>query len=977
MKVAKMLVLTALLALCASTVQAGEIHPNLQLMLDQAGPDDLLGVIVHMQDQALVDQISADLTAAGVTRKVRHREIVVSLKDAATAQDPFLAYLDARIASGDVIGYTSHWITSCVVVQAKKTEILQIAARGDIDIVEPNFTVSLIEPVSRGSASYQDPDAEVSEDGDRGIGITPGLLAIGARDVWEQFGFRGEGVLIGSCDTGVDGTHPALTDRWRGNFHPHSECWLDVLNNGSTTPVDYNNHGTHTTGTMTGLAYDDTIGVAPGAQWIATNVIDQGVSSDFDNDVIVCYEWFADPDGDPFTDDDVPDVIQNSWRVNEGFPGGYTDCDSRWWAAIDNCEAAGVATFWSAGNEGPGGHSIGSPPDRATTLTNCFSIGAVDATSYGWPYPIANFSSRGPSGCPGVPPENLIKPEVVAPGVDVYSSVPGGGYAGGWNGTSMSGPHVTGVAALMRQANPDLDVNSIKMILMETARDEGTPGEDNVYGWGFIDAVAAVERAMTGFGGLEGHVLNASFGDIPIVGAEVRLLDSSYRFNTGPDGYYSGMAAPGIYTAEASAPGFAPQTFTVEIVAEETAVQDFALTDIAGPQITGVSEPVATSDTAGPYVIMADIHDASTVALAILYYRANGGAWQQTAMTETRAGYEGDIPGYPANTQIDYYIVAEDGVGLTSSSPEGAPDDFYTLYVTEELYAYEMEDPEDPDWQMGVAGDDATTGHWIRDDPVGTEYFGLIVQPDDDHTPAPGYKCFVTGNAAPGDPAGTNDVDGGCTTLVSPTFDLSTAERAFVKYVRWYGEGGLSVDDDWVVEVSNDDGDSWYELERETDNANWWTWVSKDLNAVLPELTDQVVFRFLACDQNSGGLVEAAVDDFSIQSFTESVVAVEGEDDAATPVRHVFGLAQNHPNPFNPLTTISFSLPRSGQVELAIYAIDGRKVASLVNEPMAAGSHTVTWDGSDNRGQRVASGTYFYRLQADDEVATKRMVLVK
>ncbi len=68
--------------------------------------------------------------------------------------------------------------------------------------------------------------------------------------------------------------------------------------------------------------------------------------------------------------------------------------------------------------------------------------------------------------------------------MDVYSSVPGGGYDGSYSGTSMAGPHVAGVVALMRQANPNLDVDTIKQILMDTARDEGTAGEDNTYGWG-------------------------------------------------------------------------------------------------------------------------------------------------------------------------------------------------------------------------------------------------------------------------------------------------------------------------------------------------------------------------------------------------------------------------------------------------------------------------------------------------------------
>ena len=80
------------------------------------------------------------------------------------------------------------------------------------------------------------------------------------------------------------------------------------------------------------------------AEWIACNAINQGAGGGFDNDVITAFEWFADPDGNPGTLDDVPDVVQNSWRISEAFGGDYVDCDERWSAVIDNCEAAGVIT---------------------------------------------------------------------------------------------------------------------------------------------------------------------------------------------------------------------------------------------------------------------------------------------------------------------------------------------------------------------------------------------------------------------------------------------------------------------------------------------------------------------------------------------------------------------------------------------------------------------------------------------------------
>lgn len=149
-----------------------------------------------------------------------------------------------------------------------------------------------------------------------------------------------------------------------------------------------------------------------------------------------------------------------------------------------------MVTF-SSGNEGPYSQSHRSPANIANNATTNFAVGAVDAENYGWPYPIASFSSRGPSDCDGT----SIKPEVSAPGVSVYSSYPGGGYVR-MSGTSMAGPHVAGVVALMRQADPNADVTTIKNVLMNTARDLGSGGEDNSYGWGVIDAYEAVLAVM-------------------------------------------------------------------------------------------------------------------------------------------------------------------------------------------------------------------------------------------------------------------------------------------------------------------------------------------------------------------------------------------------------------------------------------------------------------------------------------------------
>ncbi|HOX25493.1 MAG TPA: S8 family serine peptidase [Candidatus Krumholzibacteria bacterium] len=963
MRQAKFVALAAIALFAAAAAQAGTMSPSLQELLAATPADQPVSVIVHLEDQAPVAAISRDLDQRRATLRTRHEEIVRALKDAALNQEPLLADLGASRARGGVLGFTSYWISNLVVVLALPGEIERLADRPDVAWIEPNFEPELIEPVEARS-----PAASEEETGDRGIGVAPGITAIRAPEVWSELGINGTGALIGSLDTGVDGDHPALAARWRGNFAPYGECWLDVIGSDPTFPSDFNSHGTHTVGTMCGLAPDDTIGVSPGSLWISCNAIDQGASSGFDSDIIQAFQWFADPDGDPFTNDDVPDVVQNSWGVNENFTG-YVDCDSRWWAVIDNCEAAGVVVTWSAGNEGPSAGTLRSPADRAASFYNTFSVGS---TIYSPPYTISSFSSRGPSTCLNIPdPAFAIKPEVSAPGSDIYSSVPGGSY-GYKSGTSMAGPHVAGVVALMRSANPDLPVDLVKQILMDTAVDLGTAGEDNTYGWGFIDAYAAVLAAMEGFGTLEGHVTNASFGNQPLAGARVELPARGYTYNTDQDGFYSGLAAPETYQAICSLPGFADVEVTVVINPDEVTTQDFQLTDIAGPAISNVTEPLTTTDTAGPYAIAARITDPSTVVSASLIWRAGDGSYTTAAMAPIGGDvYEAEIPGQPANSAIQYYVTATDGVGLESASP------LFELLVTQSAYLTDAEDPGDPAWQLGQAGDAADAGLWVRADPVGTNYNGLIVQPEDDHTLAPGVACFVTANGTAGGAAGDADVDHGCTTLRSPTFDLSQADRAFVTYWRWYGEGGNSTDDDWVVEASDDGGTTWVELERVPGNANAWQQVAVELGALDGgsfSLTDQVVLRFLACDLNTQGLVEAAIDDVELTVFNGDI-STPVEDVPAGPLAVL--LHQNIPNPFNPATTIAFALPAASEVELAVFAIDGRRVATLLRENLSAGEHQATWDGRDASGRQVASGAYFYRLTANGRDQVKRMVLVK
>lgn len=118
-----------------------------------------------------------------------------------------------------------------------------------------------------------------------------------------------------------------------------------------------------------------------------------------------------------------------------------------------------------------------------------------------------------------------------------------------------------------------------------------------------------------------------------------------------------------------------------------------------------------------------------------------------------------------------------------------------------------------------------------------------------------------------------------------------------------------------------------------------------------------------------------AVEDKNLIEDTKTILAVSNGKKAAS--AKGFRLAQNHPNPFNPTTTISYSVNRHGNVSLRVYDILGREIRTLVDKTQRAGFHSVVWDGQNNSGEPVASGHYFYRIRAGDFHFVRKMVLLK
>jgi len=505
-------------------------------------------------------------TASAATRAQAGQAVYQSLIDATRrTHPPLVAYLAAQQQAGGVAAYEPFWVFNGLAVEGDLKTLLALAARPDVARIVAVRRVRLVRDTRQTFSSAGDSSSNWN------------INHIGAVKVWNELGITGEGAVVASLDTGVDWSHPALKPGyrgWDGSVAGHHYNWFDpdgILRpsglgpSRTSQPNDPGAHGTHTTGTMVGDGgtHSTRIGVAPGARWIAATANGLDIGGDYTDDIVLhkALQFILAPTdltGENPRPDLAPDVVNCSWGVGHG-------ADSTFRLDIQALRAAGIVPVFASGNPSGGLGSVGSP----AALPEAFAVGATDDADS-----VAGFSGRGPSFW------EEIKPEVTAPGVDIFSSVPGGDYQGGWSGTSMAAPHASGVAALLRSADPTLSVDEIEAFIKATSVDLGDPGPDNRYGWGRIDAYRATQWALT-HGWLRGQVLSSLDG-APIAGASVeghRLEgDDSFRAASDDLGEY-GLAAPeGAYRVEVRAFGFAPGTFPqVEVIRGFSSLVDFPL----------------------------------------------------------------------------------------------------------------------------------------------------------------------------------------------------------------------------------------------------------------------------------------------------------------------------------------------------------------------------------------------------------------
>lgn len=427
------------------------------------------------------------LVASVPDRAARGRIVFDALRRAASASQPAVrAQLDALGAR-----YRAFTVINAFAVEGNRAVVDTLAARADVLAIESDraFRVEL----ARVERAPRAPNA-----------IEWNIGKINAPSVW-SLGYTGQNIVYANADTGVQWNHPALVSQyrgWNGVSADHNFVWWDAihsdLSGNGTNPCGYNltapcddyGHGTHVMGIGVG---DDgagnQIGVAPGARWIACRNMEQGWGSP--STYLECFDFFLAPwdlNGRNPDPDKRPDVVGNSYAC----PPSEGCSVNSLLAAMDNLRAAGIFMAVAAGNSGPRCATVNEPP---ALYDSAISVGATDSSDA-----IAIFSSRGPVT---IDKSNRRKPDMVAPGVGIRSSVPTNGY-GDSSGTSMATPHVAGAAALLWSAFPSLrrNVDLTEAVLAITATrlpitqlcgDDAGQYPNNVQGYGRIDVRAAYD----------------------------------------------------------------------------------------------------------------------------------------------------------------------------------------------------------------------------------------------------------------------------------------------------------------------------------------------------------------------------------------------------------------------------------------------------------------------------------------------------
>ncbi len=1009
------LMVLAIGLIAPNTTLAATIHPDLEAAMADKG-EDLIPVLMIYDNPNNVDDLVMELNR--LSPKKRRRSVIEALKKKnRKAQSNAFIILDDPDHQPEIANVTQLYFAGAIMFNASSSVVETLGGLDDNATLYLDKSFDLTTATSRGATG----DAVPADKGSLTVNAWS-IDYINAPQVWNDLGFTGAGVLVGHIDSGIDLDHPDLTHQLWVNVDEIPGNGIDDDGNGFIDDIhgwdfgDNDNnpnddgsgagHGTHTAGTVAGDGTAGTrTGVAPGAKLMACKAFDHN------GDGTLGMIWAA----EQYCVENGARIMTMSLGVPGELPVTYMRNER---VNFNNIRDAGVLMFNSAGND----HYNYNPPIECgltaripapwnaldTTPGNLSGVVTVGGTGY-QSDAMYGASSRGPvkwddvdpfNDWPYGPGDGLLKPDVSAPGSYVNSTTVGGGYSGNsWSGTSMACPHAAGVAALMLEKNPSLSPAGIDSLMELNSIDLGSGGKDNDYGSGRIDAYDIVMATPTTISPdvVQSGLLPNPSGDGVLNPGEVSELIFELKNVSqvvdaqGVSAHLAVVANPHVTALDGSS--------------------DYANIPMNGGTATNAADPFTLN-------VSADAPQGYKFTMLLTV--TSGTYYERTFETQWYVG----LPDWRTHNIGDVYLTVTDqgiigymdqngsdgnGMGYLDGGSGLFLGSFWAGtgadYICNRDFGgngsetYEWEVSEDPNGRvadLGAASSDQTFKAIFTDSghaspmPLTVEQTSYAFSGiDENEFVILEYKMINESSSAVSSlyngvfcdfDINDSSANRGATDDSRNLTYMFTAGGPYFG-IALIGEGNsaqnlsLISNPDYVYPNSAiDDGIKIRHLRGlislpVASSADDWSAV-----------TSSVVS--LDANGGTGTKTYALVYGATLEELQANTDAANAALNPTTPVSNetpvkLFKLAQNHPNPFNPITDIKYSVAIDGHVELGVYDLSGRKIRTLVSESRVAGQHTVTWDGTDDAGNRAPSGMYFYKYVSGGETTARKMTLVK
>jgi len=443
----------------------GRFEGDFRARLREGVPSRRFVAFVDLTEQLDLRTLALQLRKTSASKAETRAAVVSALESVASRQQARLHPLLTRLLAAGSISYVHPVaVVNRVIVEGTAAGLVEIGSSDEVAAIRPDWTSE------RGASRTE--DAPVDPGAPLGASFRSWAIdAMKADRLW-RLGFDGTGVVVATIDTGAFEAHEQLRER----RVPGERGWFDPVE-GTTSATDRHGHGTGVLSQAVGGNPDGrVVGVAPGARWAAA----LGNWKNFysRSRMTLAADWVLRVAR--------PDIVVNAWSHDEG------ECNDFDRSFIDAWKASGIFVVFPAGNAGPGPATGESPAQLRGIFPRggaVFSVAAL--TEAGAP---DRLSSRGPSRC-----GSLAFPTMAAPGAGLPMASPGGpkAYVRG-EGTSLSAGLVGGAAALLLQAAPETDPETLERVLVKSARDVALPGHDDATGAGTIDLEAALALLRSG-----------------------------------------------------------------------------------------------------------------------------------------------------------------------------------------------------------------------------------------------------------------------------------------------------------------------------------------------------------------------------------------------------------------------------------------------------------------------------------------------